>query len=125
MNVAKRSTNIVNVSTRYQKNNAILTTTTTCRSSQVSGAVRGLVERLEEKVDMSLDIRSVFIPKILGFDFLIDAKTNKLRLIEVNATPGLVAREKSGAEWGVKRRVLEESWGISGGQEGNFVTVSF
>ena len=52
------------------------------------------------------------IPKILGFDFLA-RKNGELVLIEVNATPGLVARDDSGDEAKVKRAVLEDAWGIS------------
>ena len=52
------------------------------------------------------------IPKILGFDFLV-RKDGELVLIEVNATPGLVARDDSGDEANVKKAVLEDAWDIS------------
>jgi len=50
------------------------------------------------------------IPKILGLDLMI-SEDDKLILIEVNATPGLISRQEGGIEHDAKKAVLEEAWG--------------
>ncbi|GMH59559.1 hypothetical protein TrLO_g7112 [Triparma laevis f. longispina] len=74
---------------------------------QVAEIVAGVVASVDNK------ILPTVVPKILGFDLLIEKKSLQLKLIEINSTPGLVARKQGGGtEYNVKRRVLEEAWGI-------------
>ena len=50
------------------------------------------------------------IPKILGFDFVVDSKRD-VWLVEVNRFPGLEARDES--DRGVKHRVLTDTWRLA------------
>lgn len=50
------------------------------------------------------------IPKILGFDFVVDSKQN-VWVVEVNRFPGLEARDES--DRGVKQSVLQDAWELA------------
>ncbi|GMI05483.1 hypothetical protein TrVE_jg4591 [Triparma verrucosa] len=91
-------------------------------ASRVNDQIENMVQVVFSEVNVSnMHIPSPHIPKILGFDLLVERSTKSLKLIEINATPGLVARNQSGAEFDVKRKVLEEAWGTNVGH--GFVEV--
>ena len=50
------------------------------------------------------------IPKILGFDFVVDSRQNAW-VVEVNRFPGLEARDES--DRGVKESVLQDTWKLT------------
>ena len=91
-------------------------------ASRVNDQIENMVQVVFSEANVSnMNIPSPHIPKILGFDLLVERSTKSLKLIEINATPGLVARNQSGAEFDVKRKILEEAWGTNVGH--GFVEV--
>lgn len=83
----------------------------------ITAAVRSVMQAYEQNVvnvqtDSSYrsSLARLAIPKILGFDFLVDANA-KPWLIEVNRFPGLEPRDS--VDVVVKRQVLKEAWSTS------------
>jgi len=83
-----------------------------CKVETLEALLRDLFGRLDEN-----DLRGAgHIPKILGLDLMISHE-GELKLIEVNGTPGLIARGIEGeVEFSIKKKVMEEAWG--NGDEG-------
>jgi len=57
------------------------------------------------------------LPKIMGWDFLVDAAGYNPWLIEVNRFPGLEARDQQDAR--IKQAVLREAWEIASDYKSN------
>ena len=69
----------------------------------------------EEAIDQcspgpSSALSHLAIPKILGFDFVVDSDRN-VWMVEVNRFPGLEARDES--DRGVKEGVLQDTWKLA------------
>ena len=52
------------------------------------------------------------LPKILGFDFVVDAARNAW-LVEVNRFPGLEPRDNDGGDAVVKQQVVRDAWALA------------
>jgi hypothetical protein len=79
-------------------------------------AVRVVMQTyLNVQKDQALPIGAVGIPKIMGFDFIVNAN-RKPFLLEVNRFPGLEPRDAS--DFSVKQAVVYGSWVLAGDRMG-------
>jgi hypothetical protein len=86
--------------------------------NDITGAVRNVMRTYYEKarsIDETVPSRShlpnLGLPKILGFDFIVD-ETRNVWLLEVNRFPGMEARDSKDAS--VKRQVIRDAWQMAG-----------
>jgi hypothetical protein len=86
--------------------------------SDITGAVCNVMSTYDEKarsLDETVPSRShlpkLGLPKILGFDFIVD-ETRNVWLLEVNRFPGMEARDSKDAS--VKRQVIRDAWQMAG-----------
>jgi hypothetical protein len=94
--------------------------------NDITGAVRNVMRTYDEKTrslanqdDETVPSRSrvakLGLPKILGFDFIVD-ETRNVWLLEVNRFPGMEARDSKDAS--VKRQVIRDAWQMAGRRTG-------
>jgi tetratricopeptide (TPR) repeat protein len=94
--------------------------------NDITGAVRNVMRTYDEKTrsmvnqdDETVPSRSrvakLGLPKILGFDFIVD-ETRNVWLLEVNRFPGMEARDSKDAS--VKRQVIRDAWQMAGRRVG-------
>jgi hypothetical protein len=72
---------------------------------------RALVSPDDETVPSRLHLAKLGLPKILGFDFIVDASRN-VWLVEVNRFPGLEARDSKDSP--AKQQIIRDAWQMAG-----------
>jgi uncharacterized membrane protein len=72
---------------------------------------RSIVSQDDETVPSRSHLAKLGLPKILGFDFIVD-ETRNVWLVEVNRFPGMEARDSKDAT--VKLQVIRDAWQMAG-----------
>jgi tetratricopeptide (TPR) repeat protein len=82
------------------------------RARSIGGSIGGsIVSQDNETVPSRSHLAKLGLPKILGFDFIVD-ETRNVWLVEVNRFPGLEARDSKDAS--VKLQVIRDAWQMAG-----------